>query len=168
MWRSFIALGGLALLALVSLGGAAAPDDEADDEELRTLMKERYEAAWVEMEARIPLYAAGRVALDDTCDAIRRFSTAGLAVARTPAYRVQVCERAFENARAVEDTVKLKFDSGVEPVQAMKLATYTRLDMEIKLHKARQAEAADKARSKLDDSGLRPFVPPIAKAKADT
>ena len=165
-----ISLVGLALVGLASLGGATAreaPDAATQDEELRKLMIARYEAAGTEMEARAALFNAGRVSLTDTCDAIRRFSTAGLEVARTPAYRIQLCERALQRAMAVEASVKRKFESDVEPVQAMKLATNTRLDMEIRLHQIRKAASAEKAGNPTDDKDLPDLKanPPAANAE---
>src|SRR5262245_23089177 len=120
MRLSFALLAGLGLVGLASLGGATAPEEPGNDEELRRLLKERYEAAWGEMAARTALYNAGRVSLSDTCDAIRRFSTAGIEAARTRAYRVKVCERAFEGAKTIEESVKGKYENGVEPIHAMK------------------------------------------------
>jgi hypothetical protein len=168
MRLSLAVLAGLALVGVASLGGATAPDEPAKDEELRRLLKERYEAAWGEMEARTALYNAGRVSLTDTCDAIRRFSTAGVEAAKTSAYRVKVCERAFEGAKAIEESVKGKYGNGVEPIHAMKLATYVRLDMEIKLHEARKAADAENARHKLDDSDLPPITPQDRSPRAET
>jgi hypothetical protein len=165
MRLSLLAFAGLALIAIVSLAGGTAPDDVAEDDELRTLMKERYEASAGEMAARMEVYRAGRESLPDTCDAIQRFSAAGIEVARTPAYRVKVCERAFDEAKAIEDSVKTKLESNAESTQAMKLATYTRLDMQIKLHKARRAEAAHKTRDKLDDRDLPPLLPPVGETE---
>jgi hypothetical protein len=164
MRLSLLASASAALFIFVSIVSAAAPDVPANDDELRRLMIERFEAAWGEMEARTALYNAGRVSLSDTCEAIQRFSKAGMEVARTPTYRVQVCELAFENARAIEDSVKKKFENQVEPVQAMKLATYTRLDMQIKLHQLLKAEAAEKAANKLDDKDLPPLPLPVINA----
>ena len=64
--------------------------------------------------------------------------------------------------------VKNKYDHEVEPIQSLKLATYTRLDMEIKLREALKAEGADKtgtdsSRSYLDDSDLPSLGAPDGK-----
>ncbi len=134
-----------------SLGGATAPDEQpapAKRAELRRLMVERYEAAWAEVEVHSALFNAGRVSLHDTCDAIRRFSSAGLDVAKTHEYRLTLCEYALDVAQKIEQSVKRKYETDVEPIQAMKLATYTRLDMEVKLHQVRDEAGADQADKK--------------------
>jgi hypothetical protein len=160
MQRLFLlALAGLTIVVFASWGGAAAPDDVDQDAELRGLHKARLEAVTADVEATAALYRGGRVSLERVCDAIGRYSTAGIEAARTPAYRVKVCERAFESAKAIEDLAKGKFEAEVEPIQSMKLATYTRLEMEIRLHKARNAQKAQQVRSKLDDSDLPPLAP---------
>jgi len=166
MRQFMIPLVGLALVGLASLGGATALEVAAParDEVLRKLLVARYEAAAGEMEAKTALYSGGRVSLTDTCDAIRRFSAAGLEVAKTPAYRMQLCERAFQRAKAVEESVKRKFENGLEPIQAMKLATYTRLDMEIRLHETRKSASLQAAGDPSDDKDLPPLninAPPV-------
>jgi hypothetical protein len=159
MRLALIALGAVALLALGSLRGAGVPEEAARNEELHRLLKARYEAAAAEMEATTALFKGGRVSLNVACDAIQRFSSAGIGAARTQGYRLKVCEHAFGVAKEVEDVTRSKFESDVEPVQAMRLATYTRLDMEIKLHEARRAEAAQRVRGTADDGDLLPLPP---------
>jgi hypothetical protein len=160
MRLSLFAIAGIGLIVAASLGVLAAPDEKApaaDKDELRRLMVERYGAASGEMEARSALYNAGRESVEDVCDAIRRYSSAGLEVAKTREYRLTLCEYALEHAQRIEESVRIKFDKGLEPIRAMKLATYTRLDMEIKLHQVRAesgAEKADEADKKADDSDL--------------
>ena len=168
MRLSFFLVAGLALIAFVALGSATAPEEPAQDDELRRLLKARLEAAWGEMEATTALYKGGRVSLTDTCAAIQRFSKAGRGAAQTSAYRLKVCAYAFQTAKTIEEVTKAKYESDAEPVQAIKLATYTRLDMEIKLHAARQSDASARARSKADDSDLPPLPPPAAPTKQST
>ena len=160
MRLSLFALAGIGLIVAASLGGGRAPEQKAapaDKDELRRLMVERYGAAWGEMEARAALYNAGRVSLQDTCDAIRRFSSAGLEAAKTREYRLTLCEYALEQAQKIEESAKRKYEADVEPIQQFKLATYTRLDMEIKLHQVRAEAEAEKAGMKPDDSDLPPI-----------
>jgi hypothetical protein len=177
MRLSIFTIAGLALVVVASLGTANEPDKApvpagqtetieikvtpipARDDELRKLLKSRYEAASAEMEATTALYSGGRVSLQDTCDAIRRFSTASVEMAETPIERAKQCQRAFESAKAVEDLTKRKFEQGVEPVQASALATFTRLDMEIKLHLACKEAGIGKDEAKK-------LLPPNPPAKA--
>jgi hypothetical protein len=91
------------------------------------------------------------------CDGIRRYSSAGLEVAETHKYRLTLCEYALEKAQNIEKSVKRKFEIAEEPIQALKLATYTRLDMEINLHQVRAEADADKTDKKADDSDLPPI-----------
>lgn len=141
MRRTFFAIGVVVTCLMASLNHANEPagdNPKANDSEIRGLLKRRYEAALGETEATMALYHSGRVSLEQTCGAIQRFSTAATEMAETAAERVKQCQRAFEFAKSVEATAKAKHEADVEPVQAMKLATYTRLDMEIKLHQAQR------------------------------
>jgi len=167
MRLSLLAIAGIGLIVAASLGVLAAPDEKApaaDKDELRRLMVERFFAASAETEARSALYNAGRVSLQDTCDAIQRFSRAGLEVAKTREYRLTLCEYALEHAQKIEESVKRKFEADLEPIQQFKLATYTRLDMEIKLHQVRAEAGAEKADKKSDDSDLPPIQKNIGPA----
>jgi hypothetical protein len=167
MRLSVLAIAGIGLVVAASLCVLAAPDEKApaaDKDELRRLMVERFFAASTEMEARSALYNAGRVSVQDTCDAIQRFSRAGLEVAKTREYRLTLCEKALEHAQKIEESVKRKYETELEPIQQFKLATYTRLDMEIKLHQVRAEAGAEKADKKADDSDLPPIQKNIGPA----
>ena len=109
------------------------------DRELQSLLNQRYEAAKREAESHAALYRGGKSAIDYACDSIGRLANAGIEAAETPEDRVKRCEAALKMAREVEESVTDKFKNEVEPVQAVARASYTRLDIEIKLHRARKA-----------------------------
>lgn len=137
-----------------------------DDKQLSNVLFDRYAAAYVEMDARTALYNAGRVTLAEVCAAITRYSTAGLELAKTPAGRVAVCEQAFKEAKKIEEAAEAKYKAEIEPVQQMMLATYTRCDMELKLHKAKKEKAVDKSG---DESEVpRLIAPPHARPVTGT
>jgi hypothetical protein len=162
MRLSLFAVAGLILFAVVSFS-RAAPDLRAEGGDLSRLLQERYEAVLAEMEAKHALYRGGRVPLESLCDTVQRFATAAAEMADTPAERLHQYERAFDIAKDIEALVKQKFEKEVEPVQSMRLATYTRLDMEIKLRLARGAAGVERSQKK---SGKDlPPAPVLGKAK---
>jgi len=109
------------------------------DGELQRLLKQRYNAAGEDLEARMALYGAGRVSLEAICASLERFTKASLDLAATPVERVNELDRALAAARNVEAIVEEKYKFEVEPVQAFKHARYVRLDLEIQLLRAREA-----------------------------
>ena len=157
MLRSFPGfVAGAFLLSVILVGGAGAqqaarPKAEAQpftfttleildtDGELQRLLKQRYNAAGEDLEARSALYRAGRVSLEETCASLGRFTKASLELAATPVERVHELDRALAAARSVEAIVEEKYKFEVEPVQAFKHARYVRLDLEIQLYRAREA-----------------------------
>ena len=143
---------GSALLAGVATAQQAArpkPEPQAftfttleildGDGELQRLLKQRYNAAGEDLEARLALYSGGRVDLVDVAASIERFTKAGLELAKTPVERVNELQRALAAAQNVEAIVSTKYEQEVEPVQAYKHARYVRLDLEIQLLRAREA-----------------------------
>lgn len=143
MRLSLIAIAGLIGLGIALLVGTSVTNGQVapqpKDEVLRQLLKNRREASAMEVEAKHALYRAGRVQLDSMCSAIERFATASVEAAGTPAERVKAYQEAFSFAKDIEDAVRQNYERDVEPVQALKHASYTRYDLEIKLYLARNA-----------------------------
>src|SRR4051812_40165725 len=78
---------------------AATGVNQSVDAELRTLLKNRFEAAEKIMGARMEYYRGGRVSADDTLAAIERFAKAGLEYAESSMERMRICESALEAAK---------------------------------------------------------------------
>jgi hypothetical protein len=128
-----------AVTSIFSFKGAEIRDG---DSELTRLLKQRYNAAGEELLAHSALYIGGRVTLEAIVGNIDRFTKAGVELYDSPMERVEHLERVLTAAKNVQEVVREKFRHEVEPVQAMKRADYLRYDVEIQLHRAREAAKA--------------------------
>ena len=108
------------------------------DPELQSLLSQRYEAAKREAELQVDLYCHGGGALDLACGSLSRVATSGVESAESSDECLKRCEAALKMAKKVDDTVVDRFRNEIEPAQALALANYTRLDVEIRLHRARK------------------------------
>jgi outer membrane protein TolC len=139
------------LLALVpSLGTAqedklpavldAKPMEAAKgDDELHKLLTERYNAALDEARVRYRRYLGGNDSLNDLEHAARRLLDARLAFCTKEAERVPVYEQHLELARQVERLQKARHDAGQVSVADWDQARFRRLDLEIRLLRAKKA-----------------------------
>jgi hypothetical protein len=119
------------------------PVEIADGEnELRRLLKERYNASVMQLKTLYELFLANRIPIEDVCLGIEQFAKAGSELAETPVARVSELELARDAASAVETNVTRKHADGQEPRQAMLHARVCRLGIEIDLHRAREAAKA--------------------------
>jgi len=116
------------------------------DGALPKLLKQRFNAAGEELEARSELYSGGRVELDAVLASIERFTKYGLELAESPALQVEHLDRALLAAKKVEAIVREKYDHGNEPVQAMKHANVVRYDLEIQRYRAQELVKAKASR----------------------
>jgi RNA polymerase sigma factor (sigma-70 family) len=133
-------------------GGAAEPrpDDEpkefevellkmkplaADpkDDELRKLLKERFNAALQEVQALYQLVEAGKANVDSLADAGRRLVHAGLEVYDDPKEQVALLQKYVALAKEAERIVDLRQQVGRVGVDEMHRARYFRADAEITL-----------------------------------
>jgi hypothetical protein len=115
---------------------------EEGADELRRLIVERYNAAGKDLMFRVELYRGGRTSLEFTLGALERFAKAGVELAESPAQKVKQLETSLSVAISLEAIVAEKFKHEVEPVQALEHAKYARSDLQIQLHRAREAKAA--------------------------
>jgi hypothetical protein len=153
MTRTLI-LAALAVLGAAAVGRAADDDKlpavldnkplepaKGDDEE-RKLLKERYNAALRELQARFHVFEAGMGALETLFDAAKRVLDSELELCLKPAERVGVREKYLELARAVEKIQQARFDAGRAGVADVEQARYLRLDAELQLLRAKKAADA--------------------------
>jgi hypothetical protein len=83
------------------------------------------------------MYLGGKGTFEDVAKAAARTVEAQL---DTPnSNRVQILEKHVAIARDLEKASRVRFDSGFLDASAMSLATYMRLDMELKLAREKQA-----------------------------
>jgi hypothetical protein len=115
----------------------ATPD--VPDKALQDLLERRVEAAHKALQTIVALYGTGRTSAESVFTSLERFTDAGIEAAQSPAERVTHCEAALRMAKVIEEAVIAKHKAEVEPDQIVALATYTRLDTEIKLHRARKS-----------------------------
>jgi hypothetical protein len=116
------------------------------DSELTKLLKQRFNAAGEELEARSELYRGGRVELDSVLACLERFTKFGLELNPSPAEQLNHLGSSLLAAQKVEAIVREKFNHSVEPVQAMKHANVVRYDLEIQLYRARELAKAKAVR----------------------
>jgi hypothetical protein len=112
------------------------------DGELTRLLKQRYNAAGEELRARLTLYNRGRTSLDESAESLARFTKAGVELAETPQKQVHALELALNTAQWIENVVQVRFDQGNESLHNQKHAKVVRNDLEIQLHRAREAMKA--------------------------
>jgi exonuclease VII small subunit len=105
---------------------------------LHSLLKERFEAAEMETDAWVALFEGGRVPLDDVIKAMEQRGPAGVEMAKTTDERLKHLGDWLEHSKNVEAIVRVKFEANSEPPQMMHYATYSRLDAEVALARARQ------------------------------
>jgi len=119
------------------------PIEIADTEDdLRRLLKKRYNAVAAELRDLYALYKGGRTPLENVCRAIEKFAHAGSELAETPVARVSELELARDAARAVETITQQKQLHEQEPRHALEHVRACRLGIEIELVRARDAAKA--------------------------
>jgi hypothetical protein len=118
---------------------AAKPLEEAGErDELRRLMRARYNAALEEARQRYQLFRGGTARLEQTLDAFRRLLASGVATADTGKERVEFLERYVDLTRGVarmaESIAKSGQGHGADAAQAR----YMYLDAQIQLMSAQR------------------------------
>jgi hypothetical protein len=116
------------------------------DDELRKLLKARYNEALAEMQQQAALYQKGRSAFDSFAEAGQRVMQARLELSDTPADKVAVLAQFVELNRTAEAMARARFESARGTEAAIHRARYQRLDAEIQLIRARRE--ANKAKGK--------------------
>ena len=120
--------------------------EDPKDDELRKLLKARYNEAIAEMKARFQEFEAGKGALDTMLGASRRVLESGLELSDNPRERVKLLEQFLEMAKEVEKIKKAQIESGRNPIAELHEARHLRIDTEIRLLRARRQAAKGKDR----------------------
>jgi hypothetical protein len=147
-------LAALALLGGLAPSAARADDDDVKlpavlegkpleaakgDDELRKLLKARYNAALQETKGRFMQLLAGKATSETLADCGRRLLRSELELCDKPADRVKVREKWLTLAKEVERVQKLRYDAGRIDVAEMAQAEFNRLDAEIELLREKKA-----------------------------
>jgi hypothetical protein len=115
---------------------------DAGDDELRKLLKERYNAAVAEMRARYRQLESGGGTLEDVFGAARKVLRSELALSDKPANRIAVRAKYLELEQAAEKVATTRHQAGKLSDAELAAARYLRLDAEIKLLQAKKAKPA--------------------------
>jgi hypothetical protein len=116
------------------------------DDELRKLLKARYNEALAEVEGVTRMYQSARASFDSFAGARKRLLQAGLELCDTPADKVALLTQFVEHTKAVEKIAQARFEAARDPDSALHRFRYQRLDAEIQLLRARRE--AEKAKGK--------------------
>jgi hypothetical protein len=116
------------------------------DDELRKLLKERYNEALAEIDERSRRVLGILETPDTLLGAAERFVRAGLELSGKPADQVALLEKYVEFAKAVEQAVDVRIKAGVRNFTKGDLhqAKYARADAEVQLLRAKEKAKADK------------------------
>jgi hypothetical protein len=135
-----------ALAGARSMAPLPSPLAEAKttDDTITRLRKERYLCAYDELKAAADAFRNGT--LDGPpADLWKCFTDrhleAELALCKTPDDRVSTYSRALPFAKGLEELSRIRFNTGRAPIQDVKKAQFTRLDIEIKLLEAKDEAA---------------------------
>src|SRR5262249_46379667 len=104
-----------------------------DDDEMRKLLKARYNAALREANARFKEFLAGRGTPAEFTPSTRRLLRAELALCEKAADRVKVQEKFLSMTREVERIQKLRHEAGRIGEAELARAEHDRLEAEIEL-----------------------------------
>jgi len=110
---------------------------EAGDDELTKLLKERYNAAVAELQARNKALESGNGTVEDIFGAARKVLRSELALSDKPADRIAVREKYLELERAAERIATTRFQAGKLGDDDLAAVRYLRLDAEVQLLKAK-------------------------------
>lgn len=111
---------------------------KATDDELRKLLKERYNAAVEAMQPVRIMYENSLVSFDQVVEVGRLVMHSGLELFEDPKPRVQLLTNYVAIAKMYEGNVKQKFRGMSEDKVEMSLATYHRAEAEILLNKEKR------------------------------
>jgi hypothetical protein len=162
MSRVTIAMGSVLLLVALAPRAASAPPEGNDleavlktftpakedpkDSALRKLLKERYNAAVLEVNVRLQRVAGGQETPAEAVSAGRRVVTAGLELYDKPADQLALLEKDVALTKYLEKATKECVEAGIKTFTAADLheATYARADSEIRLLRFKEKMKGDK------------------------
>jgi hypothetical protein len=120
--------------------------EDPKDDELRKLLKARYNEAVAETSIVYVQYVRINGRLDSFIEATQRLLKAGLELHENPTEQVKLLNQYMELTKDAEKAAKLRNDSGQAHPSELPRARYYRLDAEIQLLRAKRQ--ADKIRDK--------------------
>jgi hypothetical protein len=109
-----------------------------EDDDLRKLLKARYNVAVRGLQARLQEFEAGRSTVEALFAAFRNVHDSQLELCEKPADQIGTRELYFELAKVVEKIVEAQFEAKRIGAGALEDARYVRLDAEIQLLKAKR------------------------------
>ncbi len=122
---------------------------EPGDDELRKLLKERYNAALAELQGWVAEFHAGnhRMPRDATTKAAQRVLEARLELSSTPEDRIRIRQELVWCAWMYERVIRYHHHAGRIGIAELEKARYLRLDAQIKLLRAKREAAAARPKS---------------------
>jgi hypothetical protein len=127
------------------LTGQPLKEDPKDDE-LRKLLKARYNEALVEVEGLSRMYQAARASYDSVAEARQRLLQAGLELCDKPADKVALLTQFVERTKEAEKIAQARLEAARGTESAIHRARYQRLDAEIQLLRAKREAAKAKGK----------------------
>ena len=118
----------------------AKPQEPAkDEEELRKLLKARYNSAVRGLEMKLQEFEAGRITTEGLVGPFRKVHDSKLELSPEAADQIAVREMLVELAKDIEKIVEVKVAEGIlQGSSVLEDARYLRLDAEIQLLKAKR------------------------------
>jgi hypothetical protein len=119
---------------------------DPQDDDLRKLLKERYNEAVAEMSERSRQMRAGSTTFDSCFVAAQRLVPAGLELSEKPADQVALLEKYVALAKQYERLLEDRLERGIRGFSKAELhqVKYARADAEIQLLRAKERAKADK------------------------
>jgi len=111
---------------------------EPGDDELAKLLRQRYNAAVAELQARNKALESGNGTVEDSFGVARKVLRSELALSDKPADRIAVREKHLELEQAAEKIATIRFHAGKITDADLAAARYLRLDAEVQLLKAKR------------------------------
>jgi hypothetical protein len=122
------------------LTGQPLKDDPKDDE-LRKLLKARYNEALVEKGGLYKMYRAGQGSFGSFAEARQRLLQAGLELCDKPADKVALLTQFVKLTKAAEKVAQARFEAARGTESALHRLRYQRLGAEIQLLRAKREAA---------------------------
>jgi hypothetical protein len=120
--------------------------EDPSDDELRKLLKARYNEAVGEVNALYAMYLAGRSDMDLFADAGQRLVQAGLELYDNPSDKIALLTQYVELTKGLESLAQARHDAGQAIISDLHRARYQRLTAEIQLLRAKRE--ANRAKEK--------------------
>ncbi len=108
------------------------------DDELRRLLKDRYNSALGEFKSRHALWQGGKSEFHQVLSAGRRLCEAEMELESDPKARSAIIQTHVDIAKSFENTQNRRREHGIVPPADVELARYWRVDLEIRLIRLRK------------------------------